>query len=383
MRRIALSLMLFTITVLFTGCANHSVIERTVKQEIVVACGKDETNTISEVMQSFTSQSETTRVKLLEFSNKSIELHRVISSMLAGQEIQIDAMLIEDVWVREFMKNNYLLPLFKKERFDTDFYPLGIGDFVGDSQDIYWFPIILDTGIIYYLQDSTDSSEKFPYIIDVSKETYDLQEEDGEEILCCALEFINLKGSIKEGLKQFKKVFEDSVVKDDNYLVLVKDSTTKYMRSWASNSRSISNIISNFSDVSGRVCADVMLNSNKKGYAITRAYGYSVNRYTDSAENCMELLEYLKSDEVQMRILKGTGTLPLKRQYYQNPIILDYTDYTDEAAQLFDSLIFRPARDDYTYVSRETRVALNDYLNNDDLLDAAVAAFERLLDIRQ
>lgn len=376
-RRIVFGLMFFTATVLFAGCTDVPVHKRTVKQEIVVAVGKDETGTLADVMQAFTSQSETTQIKLLEFSNKSTELHRVISSMLAGQEVKIDAMLIEDVWVGEFIKYDYLMPLSNLKDFDTASYPEGINAFLGDNKNIYWYPIFLDTGIMYNLGDTTDL-EKLEYLVEENKANYDLQGENGEEMLCGALEFINLKGSIKEGLKSYKNSLENSAGKESNYLTLFNDGTSTYMRSWASNSRSI---ISNFANVSRRVDADVMVDSDNKYYAISKAYGYAVNKVTNSAENCIELLEYLKSNEVQMSILKGTGTLPLKREYYQNPVILDYTDYTNNVAPFFDSLVFRPARDDYTFVSREARVALHDYIENDRSFANAVEAFERLLSV--
>lgn len=380
MKRMRIILILLVSLLVFSGCTDNAGTQRPVKQEIVVACGKDATGTLVKIVQEFNSQSETTQVKLLEFSNESVELHRVVSSMLAGQEVQFDAMLIEDVWVEEFMKNDYLLPLCSTEEFDGDEYPSGIDEFIGDSKNVYWYPIILDAGVMYYRKDLVGGSERLDVIAQGDKGTYAIQGADGEEMLACAMEFINLKGSVKEGIELYKKALDSSSCKAANYLAEFKDGNAVYMRAWSSSSRSV---MQGFSTVSGLVGADVMTKSDGSSYAMARAYGYAVNHRTVNREGCMELLEYLKSDEAQMQILKGMGTFPVRREHYQNPVILDYTDYVEDAAALVDSFIFRPRRPDYTFASKEARTALEDYIQNEGSLEAAAAAIENLFGTAQ
>ncbi len=380
MKKVISFILIFSVMLVLIGCADEVVSVPVAKKELVVACGKNTTETLREVMQGFTTMSETTRVKLLEFSDDSVELHRVISSMLAGQEIQLDAMLIEDVWVAEFMKYNRLLPLGKTSEFDSASYPKGIEAFIGDEDNLYWYPIIMDIGIMYYREDITDGVVKLSELADTVGGEYALQGADGEEMLCCALEFINLAGSVRDGIELYKTALENSVSDGDKYITDFKDGKAVYMRSWASDS---SDVLNDFSSVGGLVGADMMLREDGSSYATARAYGFAVNHATQNAENCIELLEYLKSDDVQMQILKEMGTLPLKREQYENPVILDYTNYTEKVAGLFDSLIFRPSRSDYTYASREARAALNDYILNNGSVDTAAAAIENLLKIEK
>ena len=134
--------MILATAMVFSGCSGDVTPKRQVKQEIVVACGRDSTGTIESIMNDFTGQSETTQVKLMEFSNESVDLHRAISSMLSGKEVQLDAMLIEDVWVNEFVYNNYLKPLDEMVNFDEDEYHPAISDFAVTDEKLYWYPLI-------------------------------------------------------------------------------------------------------------------------------------------------------------------------------------------------------------------------------------------------
>ena len=74
------------------------------------------------------------------------------------------------------------------------------------------------------------------------------------------------------------------------------------------------------------------------------------------------------------------GTIPLKKKYYEDPMIVDSSNYIVSAGRLFDSFKFRPAREDYTFASREARTALNEYLVDDAALDMAVTAITNLTD---
>lgn len=380
MKRFLIVVMIFAIIIVSAGCADDTVIHKNAKQEIVVACAKDETETYASIIQDFNSNSETTRVKLLEFSKESVELHRIISSMLSGQEIQLDAMIIEDVWVGEFLSHEYLLPICGIHEFDLSSFPKGIEAFVGDKENVYWYPIMLDMGIMYWREDMADGPLSISELASGNNGSYTMQGADGEEMLCCALEFINLTDSVRDGLTLYKQAIENSIVETDNHINDFKNSKAIYMRAWSSDSR---DVLGGFSPVSGLVGTDVMKLPDGSGYATSRAYGFAVNHATKNEKNCKELLEYIKSDQVQQQLIKGTGTLPIKREYYKNPVILDFADYIESTEMMFDSLVFRPARMNYTIYSRRAREAVYHYITGSGSLDDASKALESLLDTKQ
>ena len=96
-------------------------------------------------------------------------------------------------------------------------------------------------------------------------------------------------------------------------------------------------------------------------------------------ENIRELHQYLIRDEVQKQILSGLGTLPLCYAYYEDPVILDYTTYYGDYEKLSEGLTYRPQRDNYTFVSREIRGVIVDYIEGRATLEQAESALHTFL----
>lgn len=377
MKKTVTAIACMALTFFLFGCTHGTVEKPPAKQEIVVICSDDMNDTLKNIMKKFTNESKTTRVKLVEFSNESAEVYWKTASMLADGRTEIDAMIAEDVWVQGFIKNGYLSKLCTRNEFPENTFPKGIGDFVGDSENVYWYPLILDTGILYYRSDKTELTSSIFADTNQSDLPYAVQGSDGEEMLCCALEYINLKNSVKEGLQLYKKVLDGAVGSDgEDYITEFTSGNAVYMRAWASD---YSKIASQLSAQDARVGAKLLTKEDGREYSVTRAYGYAVNDHSDKKENCMELFEYMKSDEVQTEILKGMKTLPIRRKDYDNPVILDYIGYNGEAAKFFDTHKFRPARAEYANTSRTVRKAIARYLQNEGTLEEASAAVESLL----
>lgn len=359
------------------GCAHETVEKTEAKKEIIVICNDDMNDTLKNIMKKFTNTSTATRVKLVGFSNASAEVYWKTASMLADEKTEIDAMIAEDVWVQGFIKNGYLSKLCTRNEFPEDTFPKGIGEFIGDSENVYWYPLVLDTGILYYRSDKTELASDIFADTGKSNLPYVVQGSDGEEMLCCALEYVNLTHSVKDGLQLYKKVLDSSVGSGgEDYITEFTSGNAMYMRAWASD---YNKIASQLSSQDARAGVKLLTTGDGSEYSVARAYGYAVNDHSDKKENCMELLEYIKSDEVQTEILKGMKTLPIRRKDYDNPVILDYSSYNSAAAKLFDTHTFRPARAEYANTSRKVRKELARYLRNEGTLEEAAAAVESLL----
>lgn len=367
---------LLIVIAMLCGCLNSEAPKRKAKQEIVVACGKDETRTIEGIMNDFTSQSSSTQVKLIELSNESRELYRAVSSMLAGKEVQLDAMLIEDIWVNEFTKNGYLEPLDDMISFNGSEYHSCIADFARKDGKLYWYPIILDTGIMYYRDDMSDGSLDYRSLTEQNSISYAVQGTDGEEMLCCTMEFVNLTDSVEEGIKLYKKAIEGAAVSTNPVNGLLSGDAA-YARAWA---RESSGITKEYAPASAKVSTRVLKKENNESYATARTYGFAANAASNKKDNIKELLNYLTDDSVQMRIIKDMGTLPLRRADYENPLISYYSDYIEATYPLFETLKFRPNKANYTHLSRQAGTALSEYISGEGSLEDAAEAMTRLLD---
>ena len=374
MKRILTAVICAALAVVPTGCGRKSAEKPEEKQEIVVVCSSDINDTVKGIMRKFTNSSSKTRVRLVELSNESADVYWKTASMLEDEKYDIDAMICEDVWVQGFIKDGYLERLCSESEFPADVFPKGIEPFVGNGETVYWYPLILDTGVMYYRSDKTEPAAS----VDLIKRglPYAVQGTDGEEMLCCALEYINFADSAEDGLRLYKENLDGSVGSDgEDYITEFTSGNAMYMRAWASD---YDKIESRLSVPGARVDAKLLTDDGRE-YSVARAYGYSINANTDKTECCMELLEYLKSDDVQLDILRGKKTLPIRRDDYKNPLVLDFNSYNAAAEKNFDSHIFRPVRTDYAYVSREARHALAKYLQGEGALDEARIFVENLL----
>lgn len=374
MKRILTAVICAALAVATTGCGRKNAEKPEEKQEIVVVCSSDINDTVKGIMRRFTNSSGTTRVRLVELSNESADVYWKTASMLADKKYDIDAMICEDVWVQGFIKDGYLERLCSESEFPADVFPKGIEPFVGNGGNVYWYPLILDTGVMYYRSDKTEPVAS----VDLIKKglPYAVQGTDGEEMLCCALEYINFADSAEDGLRLYKENLNGSVGSDgEDYITEFTSGNAVYMRAWTSDYSKIESRLS----VPGARLEAKLLTDDGGEYSVARAYGYSINANTDKKDSCTELLEYLKSDDVQLDILRGKRTLPIRRGDYKNPLVLDLNSYNAAAEKDFDSHVFRPARADYAYVSREVRHTLAKYLKGEETLEKAAAVMEELV----
>lgn len=347
------------------------------KQELVFACGRDNTGTLETILREFSEQSEATQVKLVELPKNSIDTHRIIKSALTGQEVEIDAMLIEDIWVKEFAKEGYLKDLSSMAAFAAEEYLPGVAELTQSYDSLFWYPIILDAGVMYYNAEMTGQPLTYEKLVGSGGASYTIQGTDGEEMLCVALELIRAAGSVRSGLELYKTaILESGVSENDDYMSVFKNGKAAYMRGWASESN---DILRGFSPVRGKVRAAAMETAPGQTCSMARIYGFAVNSAVGKEKALRELLQYLLRDEVQKKLVSGLGTLPLRRVDYDDPMIMDSMAYYGAYKKLSDELNYRPQREDYTNASRKVRSLLVDYIENRATLEQAETAFVQFI----
>lgn len=347
------------------------------KQELTFACGVDNTDTMETIFREFSEQSETTQVKLVKLPKSSIDTHRILNSALIGQEVEIDAMLAEDIWVKEFIKNGYLKDLSEIAAFPAGEYLPGAAKLTQSYGRLYWYPMILDVGVMYYNTELASTPATYNQLVGSGSASYTIQGTDGEEMFCVLLELIQATGSVRGGLEMYKKAIEESGVSEENdYINTFKNGKAAYMRGWASEMK---DILYGFSSVQGKVRAAAMETAPGQTCAVARVYGFAASAASEKEENIGELLRYLLRDEVQKQMIIGMGTLPLRNVYYEDLMIMDATAYYGDYKELSDKLTYRPQREDYTHASREVRKVIVSYMEGNASLEEAETALHTFL----
>ena len=134
----------------------NEVVQTQQENKIVLAIKRDTTGTIRSLVDRFSEENSGISVKLMELSDESVENHRVLSSVLAGNEVTVDVMIVEDIWMKEFSSVGYLRPLDGGIGVDNSEYPKRFSDVMYSGGRLYGLPFILDAGIMLYRTDLTD-----------------------------------------------------------------------------------------------------------------------------------------------------------------------------------------------------------------------------------
>lgn len=366
------------IAVTAVGCGGVTE-EDTAKQgeRLVIAFRRDNTGTIKKILERF-ADSRGISVKLMELSDRSAENHRILSSVLAGNEVTVDVMIVEDILMKEFVAVGYLKPLDKSVSLDAAQYPSRFSDIIYDKKTLYGVPFELDAGVMFYRSDITDGTLNYMQLLDMPSLSYSIQGVDDEEMVCVVQECVRLAGGVREGVQLYKELVENSEYASDNYLTDFKSGNAAYARSWTSSNRLVQD---NFGVVRGKVKTKLPIKDGRV-YSTARAYCVTVNKCLDRDKNAdtNALLEFLLRDDVQLELVKGLGTLPIKYSYYDNPMVRDYNEYNEEIAGRLDELNYRAADKSYFRYSDAAQKAVREYIDGSGTLDDAAAAMQKTME---
>lgn len=370
-------LLILAAALLLSGCAEK---ERHVSEnrntKIVFAVFRDNTDTFRKIVGDFTAEHSDIDIKITELSSDSTENHRILSSVLTGNEVMFDIFITEDIWMKEFIEAGYLKPLDEYVSIDMSQYPKRFTDIALSDGRLYGIPFELDAGVMYYRRDMTDGSADFRRLAESSDISYSIQSTDKEEMLCTVRECVNLCGEIRGGLELYKSLVLNSFSSENTSLSDFKNGKTAYARSWTSNNSFIKN---GFGKITGKVKTS-MLNSAGNTYATARAYCAAVNSASDSAKfgAIKSFLNFLTDEEVQLELAQSRGTLPLKYKYFDLPAVYDSNEYNMHFANKLDSLDFRPLDSCYTQYSDAAQKAVEKYINGSISIDDAAEVFEKI-----
>ena len=375
MKRVLIFL-ITAVTVLVTGCAQRTGQEMPAKSnKIVFAVYRDGTDTMRSVVEGFTNKNPGIDIKIMELSDEGAENHRILGSVLAGNEVAVDELAAEDIWMREFEEAGYLQPLDSYVKPDFSEYPERISDTIYNEGKLYAIPLELDAGIMYYRRDLTDGELNYGTFL-TNGANYSIQGADKEEMICVVRECVNLTGGIQSGLELYKSLVAGSEYATNNYLSDFKSGKTAYARSWVSNSTMLQY---GFNNIRGKVKTR-LLTADGGTYAAARVYCVAVNSASDKSKAVFirKFLSYLLEEDTQLQIAKGRGTLPLRYKYYDSAVVCDYNDYNEDFAEWLDRLNFRPLMKNYMELSEKAQETIQRYIKGEAAVAEAAEAFGKI-----
>ncbi|WP_226391725.1 extracellular solute-binding protein [Ructibacterium gallinarum] len=338
------------------------------KEEIIFAVQRDFTGAYENIVREFSENSVGTEVQLKKIGSDSSDFYRIISSVFLGGEIDIDMCLIEDVWIQDFLENDYLAPLDEWISIDPGQYPHAVAERIQKENHLYVLPLEQDVGLIYSRKESAGFK-----IEDAVGRRVAVQGDDDGETTVNIMELIAFGGSVEEGLRLYKRLWQ-SGQKQFSFSDF-KDGEADLALSYSGKGREL---VSASSNVQGRFDVETITDSQDQSCAVARVYGAVVNKRSEKTQGIEEFLEYLSREDVQIAILKEHGTLPVKESLYDNDVVLDSGVGIRMIKPLKETLIYREENPHYMLCMENAIKAVERYLADDAALQDACAAFEEI-----
>lgn len=312
-------------------------------------------NYLSELIREFEKKHPNIEVKEEILPSYSDQQHQYLVINLEGKTTNIDVIALDVIWVKEFAKAKWILPLddYIKEEDKRDFVPILI-DQANTYQDrIYALPWMLNSGLIYYRKDLLEKYNFDPpktfeelerqarYILkqenDPSLYGFVWQGTQQEGLVCNALEYIYGVGGkvlakdhvaidsmqVKKAFKYMKDMLDSgispNIVKTSNITVtrrLFLEGHVIFIRDWAMISRQVTG---KNSVMHGKV--GILNVPHFEGYTnapILGGHQLGINQYSKHPRESFEFINYITSPESQKYLALYAGYKPSRKSVYQD-----------------------------------------------------------------
>ena len=334
--------------------------------ELLVVMKKDPSGHIQNLKREFEKENKNIRIKLIEIPTKADDGYRILMSALNNGTKMFDVCEVDDVWIPELANSGHLAVISDESIKSNDFLPKVVEGFVYDEQ-LYAVPYELDVDLLFYRND-VESREDLLFESDIDK-VFDLPDavcKDSmfdDEMICVLMELFNYyDGDAEKAIRCFKSYFgKTAPLLKDGWDFITAFKQKKLSTLWTSVSAQ-SNLDSDSSCVTGRYSISEMKNDRGESVSLLKRYGLAINKQTENYREALMFVEFCTSENNQKEQAKVKGALPIIRQFYNDPVVLDSVTYAAEMEQTIEKLKTRPARKDYMMRTEELKKSLKQYL---------------------
>lgn len=358
-----------TLTIMMTGLFNQKTKKIKAQSKITTivfahyeiqdsASFGNKTNAIKELIKKFEKIHPNIKVKEEILPNQSDIQHQYYVINLEGNTPNIDVLSMDVIWIKEFAKADWILPLDKyidKSDFQDFLTPL-LGP-IAYNNKIYASPWLLTSGALFYRKDLLEkygfnAPKTFEELVKQSQyilkkeNNHDLygylwQGNEQEGMVCNVLEYLyGMNGAILNGDKvvidssQNKKALEflqnlfkngisPDIVKTSNLIVnrrLFLQGHAVFMRDW---SASYKQITGKDSPLYGK--ADMANIPHFQGYQsapILGGHQLGINKSSKHPEESYEFIKFITSPESQKFLTLHSMFLPSRNSVYKDQKLL-------------------------------------------------------------
>lgn len=336
--------LLFSLPVLIlliSGCSGTEPVQEEQTVTMIRMMKPENIQDFTSIVKSFNEDNKDIQIKFVDAPSTTERRHSLYVSSLAGKDASIDIFWLNDEWIREFAAEGYLESLDinqeaaymadADERFSVD----GIK---------YAAPIGLDADMLYYKNDIITAPPGD------WNEIMRMSEQDAEENICML--------SI-ESNDMYDIIYNISTIKNLTDLTYA-EAAEFYKKAVRSSRESGVDAISAFKTGSsammfGKISSRRMLNSEtsavRGSFSVTSifgggegymsAYGLGLNSNSMNKETALKVIQYFSSKDIQGRIAREYGIMPVIKELYDDEMILDGNPYFKEINNIIEKTRFR------------------------------------------
>ncbi len=348
------------------GCANKDgeLVRETKKQELVLAVPQNCASVYKKLAYEFTQQNHSIDVRVMSMGDGCMDYYRKISSILAGNELEIDLAIAEDVWMDEFIRYGLLKPLDGIVQIDREDYTKPILDFITYEDQMYMLPLEQDVGVVFYLKESVKGTDW---------KDLSVHGLDDDEQMMNLLGLIGACDDIGEGLTLYKQLWNQTGQKT---FINFKNAEVSKALSYSSRRREL---YSEVCAIQGKAAYTLPETKSGKKTTYAKMTGLVMNQNSTKERAVSEFLAYMNREELRRNLIKDSLGIPVWNKQFEDALVQDYIPITKELQGNTDIIKYRRKCIDFVMNFEDALDAVNRYLEDDRFFEAAVDAVKKIL----
>jgi multiple sugar transport system substrate-binding protein len=359
--------------------------------------GRDPTGAHHSIIESFQEAHPHIKIRVVESPQNASLQHDLYVTRFAGRDESIDVIALDVIWIAEFARAGWLLPLDTyRERFPiSDMLP-GPIESCTYRDTLYAVPWFTDAGLLYYRKDILEDLKLSPpetweglrTIVDTVRLVYPnlngflIQGEQYEGLICNIFElFWSHGGDVWDEHSNFRVttpeneealqtlisfIREDQVIpqgvltyQEEESRHIFTDGRALFLRNWPYVWELAENPYSG-SRISGKVGITSLPGKQAEMHAATLGgWNLGVSRYSRYPEESLELIEHFIEYEYMKRFALDGGRLPTRISLYHDTDILDRNPHYQDLYEVFLNARPRPVTPHYSQISDIMQVEIH------------------------
>lgn len=338
---------------------------------------------LSDILREFEQSHPGVTVRDEVLPSSTDQQHQFYAINLEGNSVSFDLLAADVIWVQEFAKAGWIQPVdHVLPASEREAYVAGAIEAATFKEQLYAIPWYLDAGVLFYRRDLLDRygfvpPNTWPELAHITRAILDREQDPDltgflwqgkqyEGLVCVALEFIRGHGGTLMGERTTESEealgFLRGLVKDGlspSFVATADEEATRhlfgagraiFMRNWP---YAWALFQGGSSPVRGKVGLAPLPSFPGHGSVSTLGgWMLAVPQRASHPREAGELLRYLTSSAIQIRIALALGYLPARRDLYREPSLLETKPWLAELAPVFLGAKPRPVTPYYLMISQ-------------------------------